>query len=433
MVGQDPAVLARKLRSIDVADVRIALVSVGVGGDVFALAREVALALFTNPLAEQLTYLLGAHEAHVIEGKAFARHRVFVAIDAEAYVPALLGVADRAAVLRTTVSAELPAAEEVTADLFDTGTVGALDEHHVFGTRGGRSVFRSNGRARGDHRRPGRSFCVPLLSAPHTHALSLDGVYHNDGGRAVFTQVRAPSDAEVAEVVRRIKERVLRALERRGVLRDPVDARDPGEDEPMTSCGQLSLRIGTLGRVDEDGRVLPDDDEARFGKAGKRLCADIDGWSLHAAVTVHADDDVGRENLCRYVLRHPISLQRLSMTRDGRVAYRVKYPRGKRTHLLMEPVQFLARLASLIPPPRLPTALPGPIRPDSVAGVPKLGLATSAGGRLTSERRSVFLTAQHRGHGRLGWDEHRGHGRRRRCRRNRGLPKCRPRIARSVR
>ncbi len=63
--------------------------------------------------------------------------------------------------------------------------------------------------------------------------------------------------------------------------------------------------------------------------AGKRLCADIDGWSLHAAVTVHADDDEGGENLCRYILRHPITLQRLSMTRDGRVAYRINYPRGK--------------------------------------------------------------------------------------------------------
>ena len=35
---------------------------------------------------------------------------------------------------------------------------------------------------------------------------------------------------------------------------------------------------------------------------------------------MHADDDVARENLCRYVLRHPISLQRLSITRDARVA-----------------------------------------------------------------------------------------------------------------
>ncbi len=43
-------------------------------------------------------------------------------------------------------------------------------------------------------------------------------------------------------------------------------------------------RIGNLGRVDDNGRVLPDEHEARFGKAGKRLCADIDGWSLHAAM-----------------------------------------------------------------------------------------------------------------------------------------------------
>ena len=32
----------------------------------------------------------------------------------------------------------------------------------------------------------------------------------------------------------------------------------------------------------------------------------------------------------------------------------MKYPTGSRTHLLMEPVQFLARLASLVPPPRHP-------------------------------------------------------------------------------
>jgi len=66
-------------------------------------------------------------------------------------------------------------------------------------------------------------------------------------------------------------------------------------------------RIGRLGRVDEHGHVLPDNDDARFDKRGKRLCADIDGWNLHAAVMVRGDNDVGRENLCRYVLRHPIT------------------------------------------------------------------------------------------------------------------------------
>jgi|GEM_PF-1013815 len=124
----------------------------------------------------------------------------------------------------------------------------------------------------------------------------------------------------------------------------------------MIGCAQLSLRLGKLGRVDEHGRVQPDDMDldARFARRGKPWCANLDGYSLHAGITVRGDDDVGRENLCRYVLRHPISLSCLSLTSDGRVAYQMKYPRGKKTHLLMDPVQFLARLASLVPPPRHP-------------------------------------------------------------------------------
>ena len=40
---------------------------------------------------------------------------------------------------------------------------------------------------------------------------------------------------------------------------------------------------------------------------------------------------------------------------DGRVAYRLKKPRRNgATHLVMTPVQFLARIAILIPPPRYP-------------------------------------------------------------------------------
>jgi hypothetical protein len=48
-------------------------------------------------------------------------------------------------------------------------------------------------------------------------------------------------------------------------------------------------------------------------------------------------------------------LERLSMLADGRVAYLLRKPRRNgATHLVMTPVQFLSRLASLIPPPRFP-------------------------------------------------------------------------------
>jgi len=69
--------------------------------------------------------------------------------------------------------------------------------------------------------------------------------------------------------------------------------------------------------------------------------ADYHGWSLHAGVTIAAGDTEGRERLCRYVLRHALSLERMSWTSDGRIGYLVNYPRSpSRTHLLLEPMQF---------------------------------------------------------------------------------------------
>src|SRR3954470_4547376 len=40
--------------------------------------------------------------------------------------------------------------------------------------------------------------------------------------------------------------------------------------------------------------------------------------------------------------------------KDGRVAYRLKTPRRGSTHRVMTPVELLARLAILVPPPYFP-------------------------------------------------------------------------------
>ena len=79
------------------------------------------------------------------------------------------------------------------------------------------------------------------------------------------------------------------------------------------------------------------------------------GWNLQAQVAIPAWDRDGLEKLIRYAARPPLSMERLSVASDGRVAYRLKYP-GRRgeTHRLMEPMEFLARIASLVPPPRHP-------------------------------------------------------------------------------
>ncbi|MDC0683446.1 DDE-type integrase/transposase/recombinase [Sorangium atrum] len=94
---------------------------------------------------------------------------------------------------------------------------------------------------------------------------------------------------------------------------------------------------------------------ARFeAKRRRPLTVELDGFNVEAAVRIEGYDDEGRERLVRYCARPCFALERLSILRDGRVAYQVKYPRRKGTHRVMTPIVFFARLAALVPPPRHP-------------------------------------------------------------------------------
>lgn len=78
-------------------------------------------------------------------------------------------------------------------------------------------------------------------------------------------------------------------------------------------------------------------------------------FNLHATVSLAAEDDLGRERLCRYLTRPAFALERIRVLRDGNVAYRVKkVSRNRITERVMTPIEFLARLAALVAPPRYP-------------------------------------------------------------------------------
>jgi Putative transposase len=60
------------------------------------------------------------------------------------------------------------------------------------------------------------------------------------------------------------------------------------------------------------------------------------------------------ERLCRYVSRPPLAVDRLALTSSGQVRYTLKTAyRDGTTHVMMEPLDFMARLAALVPPPRM--------------------------------------------------------------------------------
>ena len=87
----------------------------------------------------------------------------------------------------------------------------------------------------------------------------------------------------------------------------------------------------------------------REATARQPLCADIDGFSLHAAVRVGANDRKRLEQLCRYITRPALSDERVQLNNAGQVELKLKTPwRDGTTHLVMSPLEFMQRLAALV-------------------------------------------------------------------------------------
>ena len=77
-------------------------------------------------------------------------------------------------------------------------------------------------------------------------------------------------------------------------------------------------------------------------------------FSLHAGVATLAHQRKKLEHFCRYLARPAVSEKRLALTRNARVRYELKTPyRDGTTHVIFEPLDFMARLAALVPKPRV--------------------------------------------------------------------------------
>ena len=78
------------------------------------------------------------------------------------------------------------------------------------------------------------------------------------------------------------------------------------------------------------------------------------GFSLHAGVDIQPGQRAKLERLCRYVSRPPVATEHLTMTSSGQVRYQLKTAyRDGTTHIVLEPLDLMARLAALVPPPRM--------------------------------------------------------------------------------
>jgi len=189
----------------------------------------------------------------------------------------------------------------------------------------------------------------------HIHALAIDGVFEKTGdGTVRVHEAPPPTNADVVDVAERVQGRTLRWLRKHGYL-DERAAEDrsnaPVDPSALEGCAQLALAGGAFLAKPFEPRQAADADLER---RERRFSATCDGFDVHCAVRIAAGDVVGRERLVRYCARPPFALDRISVLRDGRVAYLLKVPRKGRTHRVMTPMEFMARLCVLIPPPRIP-------------------------------------------------------------------------------
>lgn len=79
----------------------------------------------------------------------------------------------------------------------------------------------------------------------------------------------------------------------------------------------------------------------------------VRGINIHAAVAFDARDKPRMERMCRYLARPPIAQERLTRRSDGSLRYEMKKAWRDGTHaIVLQPLDLIARLCAMIPPPR---------------------------------------------------------------------------------
>ena len=201
----------------------------------------------------------------------------------------------------------------------------------------------------------------------HYHVIAIEGVFldrADQGLKPRFVQGEPPSDADVADVIRKISHRVIRKLRQLGYLEvgievpvatgyDPLLNNEP--ELARTMAASVKQRIAFGERAGEKVRRIG----SGFGYEGERpelkgpRCASVNGFSLHAntAIPAHRRDQL--ERLMRYTARGALSLERLEQDANGDLLYRFNRPWSDgTTGIKLSPLELLEKLAALVPLPR---------------------------------------------------------------------------------
>ena len=172
-------------------------------------------------------------------------------------------------------------------------------------------------------------FGSALNANGHFHSLVLDGVFSRParGAAPVFHPLPAPTDEAIAQILAQIHDRVTRLLRRGGRRPEAPSPTDPvAEQLPLLAgyaAASIQERIATGPRAGQPVRRLRT--AAAVGEGEKLRCARREGFSLHANVALEAHAREQLEHLCRYLLRPPLALDRLTESSHGQLVYQLPH------------------------------------------------------------------------------------------------------------
>ncbi|MGH8552920.1 MAG: transposase, partial [Methylococcales bacterium] len=170
--------------------------------------------------------------------------------------------------------------------------------------------------------------------------------------------VSAPSAKQLQTLLSRIIKRILRVLTRQGYLIEEQGMTYLAETHSDLTLAPLqsaacTYRIALGPRAGQKVLTLKTV-STQAVQFTTELCSTEHGFSLHADVRCAANQRHQLERLCRYITRPAIANERLERNGAGDVVLQLKSPyQDGTTHIVLSPLEFMQRLAALVPRPRL--------------------------------------------------------------------------------
>ena len=186
----------------------------------------------------------------------------------------------------------------------------------------------------------------------HFHMLYVDGCYVMKNEKPVFYKAPEPSDSDIETLIKEISHRVIRYLRKRGYLDSPdIDESliNMLYSASIKNVAAFGINRGRRLRFIGSGFGFENEEISKVS----HLCVKLNGFSLHAASAMRAGDRKRIRNICNYVLRPPVAVERLKELDNGDISYRLKKPWSNgTTHVVFTPLELMERLAAIIPKPR---------------------------------------------------------------------------------